>query len=254
MQKVSRETITPTERLRRGLAVLAEREGAPARLLDEGFAEALMFLAALVLERNREINLTALTDPFEFVELNLLDSLAPVSLPMLENAETVIDVGSGAGFPGLPLALLYPEKSFVLTDALRKRTDFIAEASNTLGLKNVRAVHARAEALGKDKGFREKFDLALCRAVGALPIILEYALPLVKIGGSFVAYKTVQAKNEIEESLLARETLGAAAVVETFTYRDLLPDRGHALYIISKETSTPEKFPRREGVPAKIPL
>ena len=243
------------ERLERGLAALARRENAPAaRLLDPAFAEALLELMRLVLERNEVVNLTSITEPLEFVCDQLLDSLACAGRPEMEAAKRVVDIGSGAGFPGLPLALLYPDKTFLLTDALQKRTDFVNETAATLGLSGVTAIHARAEEAGRISAYREQFDLAVCRAVAALPVILEYALPFVKIGGHFLAYKTVRAEGEIEESRLALEQLGASPNMEIFTYTDLLLDSGHALYIAVKNRPTPDKYPRRVGIPTKVPL
>ncbi|MDR3305668.1 MAG: 16S rRNA (guanine(527)-N(7))-methyltransferase RsmG [Clostridiales Family XIII bacterium] len=241
-----------SRRARAGAGACAMPLGAAAGL--ESLSERLLFLMELVLEKNEQINLTTITEPVEFVELHLLDSLACVGLSGIETARRIADVGSGAGFPGLPLALVYPEKEFVLTDSLRKRTEFAAAAARALGLDNVTVRHARAETVGRDPLARERFDLALCRAVGKLPLILEYCLPLVRAGGQFFAYKTVRAEGEIEDSLVAREVLGGGADMEIFTYKDLLPRRGHAIYIFSKERTTPSAYPRKEGVPARIPL
>lgn len=216
--------------------------------------ETLLELMRLVLERNEVVNLTTITEPEEFVKLHLLDSLAVVGVPEFERANTIIDIGSGAGFPGLPLAILYPGKHFLLTDSLRKRVDFISHAVSTLGLDNASAIHIRAETAGRDTALRERFDLALCRAVGKLTVILEYSLPFVRVGGAAIFYKTVPAEGEIEDSLLARELLGGSKEVQTETYKDILPGRNHALYIVSKEKPTPKTYPRKEGLPAKVPL
>ena len=243
-----------TELLDSGLAVLAQREGAPAYMSAYAYADLLMELMRLVLDRNEYINLTTITEPEEFVKLQLLDSLACVGSPELESAKTIIDVGSGAGFPGLPLAALYPEKQFLLMDSLKKRIEFAGFAAAALGLRNVDTLHDRAEKAGHDPALREHFDLVLCRAVGRLPLILEYCLPFIRIGGAAIFYKTVPAKDEIAESLLARELLGGSDGVRVETYTDVLPGRGHALYIVGKERGTPEKYPRREGVPSKAPL
>ena len=237
-----------------GLGRLALRGGVAARVSELEFADALMELMRLVLERNEVINLTTIIEPEEFVLLHLIDSLAPVGLPEVAAAEAIVDVGSGAGFPGLPLALFFPEKKFLLTDSLRKRCDFIEDAVHELGLGNVEVRHVRAENAGRDSALRENFDLALCRAVGKMPLVLEYCLPLVRVGGAAVFYKTVPAAGEIEDSLLARELLGGGAEVRAETYQDILPGRGHALYIVKKERNTPAVYPRREGVPAKVPL
>ena len=248
------ETEKARECLEKGLAVLARQEGPSARVGDPVFADTLMELMRLVLERNEVINLTTITELEEFVTLHLLDSLACVGLQEFEYANTIIDVGSGAGFPGLPLAVLYPQKHFLLTDSLRKRTEFLDFAVSSLGLDNVETLHSRAETAGRDPSLREHFDAALCRAVGKLPTALEYCLPFVRVGGAGVFYKTIQAEGEIEESLLARKLLGGSEKVRVRTYADILPGRKHALYIVEKERPTPKTYPRREGIPSRVPL
>ena len=242
------------EYLEAGLSALGHRGSAPDRVRDPAYADILMELMCLVLERNEYINLTTITEPEEFAALHLIDSLACVGLPEFDSAIRVIDVGSGAGFPGLPLAALYPEKKFLLTDSLRKRVDFIGFAASSLGLSNVETLHARAETAGQDSSLREGFDLALCRAVGKLSVAMEYCLPFVQVAGAGFFYKTIQAQGEIEDSLLARKLLGGAEEVRVETYPDILPTRRHALYIIHKERHTPKKYPRREGIPSKVPL
>ncbi|MCL2112140.1 MAG: 16S rRNA (guanine(527)-N(7))-methyltransferase RsmG [Clostridiales bacterium] len=234
----------------------ASRAESIAQLDDPAFADALMELMRLVLERGAVVNLTSIREPEEFVRLHLFDSLACAGLPELESAQSVADVGSGAGFPGLPLAALFPEKRFTLIDSVQKKTEFVEHAARVLGLGNVRAIHARAESAGRAPALREHFDLALCRAVGKLSLILEYALPLVRVGGSAVFYKTASAAVEIEESRHAIELLGGSAEVriETEACIDMLPDRNHALYIVRKERPTPDAYPRRAGTPAKTPL
>jgi len=237
-----------------GLAAVSKRTDAPVSLSTPEYADTLMELMRLVLERNEIINMTTITEPEEFVKLHIIDSLACVGLPELDSAKTVIDVGCGPGFPGLPLAALYPEKQFLLIDSLRKRIEFVSFAAEKQGLCNVKALHTRAETAGQDTALREAFDLALCRAVGKLAVILEYSLPFVKKGGAAIFYKTIPAEGEIEESLLAREMLGGSKDVRIATYTDILPGRGHALYIVKKERATPKQYPRKEGIPAKVPL
>ena len=242
------------DRLEKGLLELAQRKNTPKEIYSKAYTEKLMELMRLVLIRNETINLTSITEPEEFAELHLLDSLACVGLPELDSAEEIVDVGSGAGFPGLTLAALYPEKRFLLTDSLRKRMDFAAFAAASLGLDNVDILHARAEKAGRDPALRERFDLALCRAVGKLPAAMEYCLPLVRVGGAGCFYKTMSSEEEIEESRLARMLLGGGAEVRILEYTDLLPERRHALFVVEKERNTPENYPRREGYPSKIPL
>jgi len=241
-------------RLDEGLAVISGRPGAPKRIGEKAYADTLMEMMRLVLDRNETINLTAITEPVEFAELHLLDSLACVGLKETDTANYVVDVGSGAGFPGLPLAALYPEKKFLLTDSIRKKTEFVSFAAKRLGIRNIDFLHARAEKAGREPALRERFDLVLCRAVGKLPVILEYTLPLVRLGGAGLYYKTVPAEEEIEESLLARKLLGGSSDVIIHEYADLLPRRRHALLIVNKERPTPKSYPRREGIPSKVPL
>jgi 16S rRNA (guanine527-N7)-methyltransferase len=253
-EKNEEEIIEAKKILEGGLEALSRRNESPERIRDPEYADKLMSLMSLVLERNEVVNLTTISEPEEFVRLHLLDSLACVGLPELDSAQRIIDVGSGAGFPGLPLAALYPEKKFLLTDSLGKRMEFAMFAAKELFLDNVEVLHVRAEKAGHLPVLRESFDLSLCRAVGKLPVVLEYCAPFVRIGGAAIFYKTIRAKGEIEESLLAREMLGCEAFVHIKEYKDVLPGRGHVLYIIEKSKHTPTKFPRREGIPSKVPL
>ena len=248
------ELFNAVNSLEKGLESLAARKGVSLRAKEPQFVELLTDLMLLVLKRNEDINLTNITEPEEFVKLHLLDSLACAGLAETESAKKIIDIGSGPGFPGLPLAALYPEKDFLLTDSLFKRIEFAKYAAEKLGLKNVRVLHSRAEKSGHDPELREHFDLSLCRAVGKLPVVLEYCMPFVRVGGAGIFYKTIPAKGEIEDSLLARELLGCSEFVRTETYTDILPGRGHALYIVEKLRPTPGKYSRREGIPSKVPL
>jgi 16S rRNA (guanine527-N7)-methyltransferase len=214
----------------------------------------LLRFMELVLKRNEVINLTNITEPEDFVKLHLIDSLACYGFEKLEAAHDIIDVGAGPGFPGIPLAIMYPYKNFVLADSLEKRTSFITEAAAELGLDNVRSVHARAETLGRDAAYREAFDISLCRALASMPVLMEYTLPLLKVGGACYAYKTITAEGEIDESEVARKLLGGSSEVEVRRYADLLPGRNHAIYIIMKERHTPATYPRKEGTAKKVPL
>ena len=241
-------------RLCEGFAVLASTPGSPKLLKSEEYADALMKYMLLVLEKEKDINLTAIKEPVEFVELHLLDSLSACILPEIIASNDLVDMGSGAGFPGMPLALLFPEKRFVLADAIRKRVDFLNSSVEEMNLAHVKAVHARAESIGQETFYRESFDVALCRAVASLPIALEYTMPLVRVGGVGVFYKTVQAEDEIKESKLALELLGADSDVRVVTNERLLPGRGHALYVVRKDRPTPTTYPRRDGKPKKAPL
>jgi 16S rRNA (guanine527-N7)-methyltransferase len=230
--------------------------------------ELMLGYMKLVLKRNEVMNLTAITNEDEFIAKHLLDSLAILGRPELESAERVADVGTGAGFPGVPLAIAYPDKDFLLIDSLRKRTDFITAACAELGINNVQALHARAEEAATRPPRRESFDLAVCRAVGPLAVICEYCLPLVRAGGALCAYKSESQAGEAEKSAKALSILGASTEVEMIPANDYfktsLPDQTkkskatsnphHIIMVIKKERPTPNRYPRRSGAPTKSPL
>jgi 16S rRNA (guanine527-N7)-methyltransferase len=186
-------------------------------------------------------------------------------------------VGTGAGFPGVPLALLSPEKQFTLIDSLGKRTQFIEEAVEKLGITNIRVLHMRAEDAGRDINLREKFDLCVTRAVASVSVLEEYCLPLLKVGGYLYAYKTKQAEAELEEGKLARQLTGGAGREESraidISGLESAVDNIYAakqnsvngsfrddaalsrrIFVIRKERPTPKDYPRKAGIPTKIPL
>ena len=246
--------IKAQDRLIEGLTFLQKKDALPKNLDIEEYTEKCLQLMEIVLETNKYMNLTTIEKPLEFAETHFLDSLVVCILENVQNAKMAVDIGTGAGFPGLPLALMYPEKQFLLVDSLRKRIDFILETTKKLKIKNVEAIHSRMETIGQNLTYREKYDVALCRAVGKLPVIMEYSLPLVKVGGIFIAYKTVMAEDEIKDSFIARKMLGGSSEVQTYEYSDLLPGKDHSLYVISKAEKTPAKFPRKEGIPSRVSL
>jgi 16S rRNA (guanine527-N7)-methyltransferase len=232
-------------------------------IADAERVEALMLtFMRLVLERNETINLTHIIEEDEFIEKHLLDSVACYGWPEIEAAEHIVDVGTGAGFPGVPLAIVYPEKRFLLIDSLEKRIEFLSDAVAALGLENISSFHSRAEDAGRNKDFREHFDLCVSRAVGKLSVLSEYCLPLVKVGGGFYAYKTLNAVAEIEESCLARELLGGASDVEVRAagLKDCMSGfarsstSGHNTMVMKKIRHTPQTYPRKAGTPGRVPL
>ena len=204
-----------------------------------------------ILEWNEKINLTAIKNPGEFVIKHFFDSFPAAMLPEFRNAETIIDVGTGGGFPGVPLAALCPEKKFVLADSLAKRLRVIDAVAIESGITNITTVHGRAEDLGRNPDYRETFDVCVSRAVASLPVLLEYCLPFVKVGGTFIAYKGPEAEEEIKISSVALKKLGGKIdrVVDESdgTY-------SHNLIVITKSSSTPKSYPRKAGTPSKTPL
>ncbi|MGI6212160.1 MAG: 16S rRNA (guanine(527)-N(7))-methyltransferase RsmG [Anaerovoracaceae bacterium] len=222
-----------------GIDIKPERASVLAKYMEE------------ILEKNRSINLTAIREEKEFIQKHYVDSALVTLLPEFQKAEKIVDVGTGAGFPGIPLAVLYPEKEFVLNDSLRKRLDVIREAALRIGIGNIRTVHARAEELGQDPQYREQFDLCVSRAVAELRVLAELCLPLVRPGGCFIAYKGPDSDEEIRQAESAIRTLGGKI--------DRITDAGsrtdaHRFVVVKKENNTSRKYPRRPGIPSKKPI
>lgn len=206
-----------------------------------------------ILERNEKVNLTSITAEDEFVMKHYVDSVAICFYPQIKDAQSVIDVGTGAGFPGIPLAILFPEKRFLLLDSLNKRIRIIEELSREIGLKNVEFRHGRAEDLAREKSCREKFDLCVSRAVANLAVLSEFCLPFVKAGGWFAAYKSGAIEEELKASLRAIELLGGR-LEQNEKPKIKGYDLDHRILFIKKTGKTPEKYPRKAGTPAKEPL
>ena len=161
-----------------------------------------------ILKWNEKVNLTAITDPEEFEIKHFVDSVSICGQQAFQDAQTIVDVGTGGGFPGIPIAILFPQKKVVLMDSLNKRIKVLLDIIDTLEIKNVAAIHGRAEDAGKVKEHRESYDLCVSRAVASLEVLAEYCLPLVKRGGYFAAYKTENALLEIENAKRAIYILG----------------------------------------------
>ena len=229
------------EILRQGLAWAQARETCIPPLLTFG---------RLLLEKNQVMNLTAITDPDQVAALHFLDSLAVWQAGELEGA-SLIDVGTGAGFPGLPLRIAHPDLRVTLLDSLGKRVTFLEEVCAALGLSDVACVHGRAEEFAA--GRRERFDAAVSRAVADLRILSELCLPLVRVGGRFIAMKSTDCEGELTAAGGAVRTLGGR--VERLLDYDI-PGAGvrHRLVIIRKERPTPAKYPRRFAQIKKQPL
>ena len=208
----------------------------------------------MILEKNRYINLTAVRDRDEALQKHIADSLSCDFMEEYEAAENVIDIGTGAGFPGVPLAIVSPDKKFTLVDSLNKRLRIIDELTGELGIKNVTTVHGRAEDVGKSKEHREQYDICVSRAVASLDVLCEWCLPLVKNGGYFVAYKGENVSRETEDAASAIKLLGGKIVEIRKVQTEEESISGHVLVMIKKVKNTPSKYPRQAGQAKKNPL
>ena len=205
---------------------------------------------ALLTEWTKRINLTAITDPADVAVRHFLDSISCAQSTLFVPEETVIDVGSGAGFPGLPLAICFTGTSFVLLDSLQKRVQFLNAVISALGLTHVTAIHARAEDAAHGE-LRERFGIALSRAVAPLNVLCELCLPFVRVGGHMLAMKGKQATQEQEEAANAIRILGGNNKTSLPVSID---DHTRRLILIEKTADTPLKYPRKAGKPSKNPI
>ena len=225
-------------------------QGLPTLGIDQECIPQLIEFSRLLLEKNQVMNLTAITEPGEVATLHLLDSLAVAAAGDLAEKK-VIDVGTGAGFPGVPLAIALPNASLTLLDSLGKRVTFLEETCRVLGLQNVTCVHARAEEFAA--AHRESYDVAVSRAVAALPVLCELCLPLVKVGGVFLAMKSSHSQEETEQAAKAISLLGGK-LEDVTDYSIPTTDVTHRLLVIRKLSPTPKKYPRRFAQIKKQPL
>lgn len=207
----------------------------------------------LLIEWNEKINLTAITEPHEVAVKHIIDSISAYDEKLFTPGVSVIDVGTGAGFPGLPLKIFAPHIKLTLMDSLNKRIKFLETVVAELGLKDVTCVHARAEEGARDKAHRERYDIAVSRAVARLPILAEYTLPFVKRGGHLLALKGMQYEAEVEEGKKAIKILGGSSIA---TRPVKLPglDDVRAVVVVEKKMPTPKAYPRKAGTPTKKPL
>ncbi len=208
---------------------------------------------AELLDWNQRMNLTAITEPDAIRVRHFLDSLSLVRVLDLTQPQKLVDIGAGAGFPGLPLAMLFPQVHVTLLDSVNKKVTFMQHVIDVLGLSNAQAVHARAELAGQHPSYREQFDAVLARAVARLPGLVEYMLPLAKVGGTCIAMKGTTAQDEAKSAAKALRVLGGE--LTGITQVDLPDvDIPHNLIAIKKTRPTPNDYPRRPGTPTREPI
>ena len=207
----------------------------------------------LLVEWNEKMNLTAITDEPSVYLKHFLDSISASFYEDFNGSLSVCDVGAGAGSQSLPLKICFPNFNVTIVDSLNKRIQFLTHLSKELNLKNVNFVHARAEEFGQNKEYREQFDLVTARAVARLSVLSELCIPLVKVGGKFIAMKAASALDELKDAQKAIEVLGSEKSAE---YSFLLPieNSERTLYVFSKIKSTPKRYPRKPGIPNKTPI
>ena len=221
-------------------------------LNEEQKQQFIAFYEYLV-EKNKVMNLTGITEFQEVLVKHVLDSLACVKAVDMKKVTTVMDIGTGAGFPGVPLKIAFPHLEACLLDSLKKRVNFLEETFALLKLQNITAIHGRAEEFAKNKSYRETYDLCVSRAVSNLATLSEYCLPYVKVGGKFISYKSGTVQEEAEQAEKAIRILGGK--IQDVVYFNL-PDSEiqRSLVVIEKIKPTPGKYPRKAGTPLKEPL
>ncbi|MGG7165683.1 16S rRNA (guanine(527)-N(7))-methyltransferase RsmG [Clostridium ihumii] len=207
----------------------------------------------LIQEWNEKINLTAITEDEEVIKKHFIDSLKVYKINELKNCKNIIDIGTGAGFPGIPMKIVNPDCNVVLLDSLNKRINFLNEVISNLNLENIRTIHGRAEDFAQDNEYRERFDGVVSRAVANLTVLSEFCIPYLKVGGYFVALKGPAIDEELDEAKKAIGILGAKIIrIEDVEIEG--SDLKHNLVVIKKIKQTPKKYPRKAGMVTKNPL
>lgn len=209
----------------------------------------------LLVEWNKVMNLTTITEMEDVVTKHFVDSLSLVKvLPDLKSEQVqILDMGTGAGFPGIPLKIVFPELEITLLDSLNKRINFLNEVIEQLGLKKIKAVHGRAEDYGRNREYREKYDYCVSRAVANLSTLSEYCMPYVKIGGAFIPYKSGKIEEELNQAKGAVKLLGGK-IEEVITFMLPKTDVERSFIVVRKKEGTSKKYPRKAGLPGKEPL
>ncbi|MCE9677340.1 16S rRNA (guanine(527)-N(7))-methyltransferase RsmG [Paraclostridium bifermentans] len=207
----------------------------------------------ILVEWNQKMNLTGIEEEKEVYIKHFLDSVAAVKKGYIKDGMSIIDVGTGAGFPGLPLRICLENSKVTLLDSLNKRINFLSEVCTNINIDDIELIHGRAEDFGKDEKYREQYDIATARAVAGLPILMEFCVPLIKVGGYFVCLKGPNADTELEESRKAMEVLGLE-FVEKIDVELPEIELKHNIVVFKKVNSTPAKYPRKAGKPVKTPI
>ncbi len=221
--------------------------------LDEAKVKQFLDYYELLVEKNKVMNLTAITEYEEVVVKHFLDSISIGKYVNFKGGESLIDIGTGAGFPGIPLKITYSELEITLLDSLNKRIKFLGEVKEAINLSKIDMIHGRAEDYGQNANYREKYDYCVSRAVANMSTLAEYCLPFVKVGGYFISYKSGNVEEELRTAKHALAVLGAKVEkVESFT----LPgsDISRTLVFIRKIDKMKKKYPRKAGLPSKEPL
>ena len=221
-------------------------------LSDEQIQQFLKYYEMLV-EWNEVMNLTAITEYDEVMKKHFVDSISLCKAYDVTQNKTVIDVGTGAGFPGLALKIAFPDLQVTLLDSLNKRINFLNEVISQLGLQNVETIHGRAEDFGRDAKYREQYDYCVSRAVANAATLSEYCLPFVKVGGAFVPYKSGKIDEELEQGTKAIESLGGS-IADVIRFELTGAEADRSLVVIDKIAKTAKKYPRKAGVPSKEPI
>lgn len=207
----------------------------------------------ILIEWNKVMNLTGITEYDEVISKHFIDSLSIVKAIDMNQISNLIDIGTGAGFPGIPIKIVFPHVKVTLLDSLNKRVKFLDAVIKEVEIKDINAVHGRAEELAKQKNYREKYELCVSRAVANLASLSEYCLPFVNVGGNFISYKSGDIEDELHTSKNAIKILGGK-IIEVNKFQLPATDITRSLVIVNKIKKTDSKFPRRAGIPTKEPL
>ena len=233
--------------------ILEQKLGELGIKQDQNQLERFHKFYQLLIEWNKVMNLTGITEYEDVVEKHFVDSLSIIKAIDLSRIHTVIDVGTGAGFPGIPLKIAFPHLRVVLLDSLNKRIKFLDEVISQLELTEIRTIHGRAEEYARKEEYREQFDLCVSRAVANLSTLSEYCLPYIQVGGIFVPYKSGEIDDEVEHSKKAVRILGGN-IKDVMKFELPGTDIHRSFVLIHKEQHTQKKYPRKAGIPAKEPL